>query len=103
MTIQFHSSVSEEEIQKFYERDYMKEVDKMFAEDSVPIEPKKQVNWEKLCHDLEDALTDEIEENHKLQIENEILRKESDSIVEYHKYQRNVISYLESKLGYDSV
>ena len=77
----------------------MKEVEEMFNEDK----PKKKVDWEDLARNLEKALNDEMKENEKLNKEIQILKMESDSIVEHHKYLRNVIYYLESKLGYNSV
>jgi BioD-like phosphotransacetylase family protein len=81
------------------EPDFMKEVEEMFNEDK----PKKKVDWEDLARNLEKALNDEMKENEKLNKEIQILKMESDSIVEHHKYLRNVIYYLESKLGYNSV
>jgi len=77
----------------------MKRVEEMFNED----EPKKKVDWEDLARNLEKALSDEIKENEKLSKEIQIVKMESDSIVEHHQYLRNVIYYLESKLGYNSV
>jgi hypothetical protein len=81
------------------EPDFMKRVEEMFNED----EPKKKVDWEDLARNLEKALSDEIKENEKLSKEIQIVKMESDSIVEHHQYLRNVIYYLESKLGYNSV
>ena len=56
------------------DRDFMKEVENMFAEDKT--------DWKSLSENLNKALVKEIEENKQL---------------------RTIISYLENKLGYDSV
>ena len=76
---------------------------KALEEFDEPIPRRKETNWENLAKELENALTDEIAENDKLKKEVDILRMESDAIVEHHKYLRNVIFYLESKLGYNQV
>ena len=59
------------------DKDFMKEVEEMFAEDKP-----KEVDWKSLSENLNKALVKEIEENKQL---------------------RTIISYLENKLGYDSV
>ena len=56
------------------DRNFMKEVENMFAEDKT--------DWKSLSENLNKALVKEIEENKQL---------------------RTIISYLENKLGYDSV
>ena len=55
----------------------MKEVEEMFAEDKP-----KEVNWKSLSENLNKALLKEIDENNNL---------------------RMIISYLEKKLGLDTV
>ena len=59
------------------DKDFMKEVEEMFAEDKP-----KEVDWKSLSENLNKALVKEIEENKQL---------------------KTIISYLENKLGYDSV
>ena len=56
------------------DRNFMKEVENMFAEDKT--------DWKSLSENLNKALVKEIEENKQL---------------------KTIISYLENKLGYDSV
>ena len=59
------------------EKDFMKEVEKMFAEDKP-----KEVDWRSLSENLNKALLKEIDENRQLSI---------------------IIFYLEKKLGLDTV
>ena len=59
------------------EKDFMKEVEEMFAEDKP-----KEVDWKSLSENLNKALLKEIDENMQLKI---------------------IISYLEKKLGLDTV
>jgi len=92
---------------------FLKEVEEMFKEDTVPVEPKKQVNWEKLCHDLEDALTTEIANNKELEkktnrlndaeLDVKYLEKENKNLRDQLMQQLGVITYLEKKIGNDSV
>ena len=56
------------------DKDFMKEVEEMFAEE--------QTDWKLLCENLNKALVKEIEENNQL---------------------NTIISYLEEKLGLDTV
>jgi hypothetical protein len=56
------------------DKDFMKEVEEMFAEE--------QTDWKLLCENLNKALVKEIEENNQL---------------------NTIISYLEKKLGLDTV
>lgn len=59
------------------DKDFMKEVEEMFAEDKP-----KEVDWKSLSENLNKALAKEIDENRQLNI---------------------IISYLEEKLGLDTV
>ena len=59
------------------EKNFMKEVEEMFAEDKP-----KEVDWKSLSENLNKALLKEIDENRQLNI---------------------IISYLEEKLGLDTV
>ena len=59
------------------EKNFMKEVEEMFAEDKP-----KEVDWKSLSENLNKALLKEIDENMQLKI---------------------IISYLEKKLGLDTV
>lgn len=59
------------------DKDFMKEVEEMFAEDKP-----KEVDWKSLSENLNKALLKEIDENRQLSI---------------------IISYLENKLGLDTV
>lgn len=59
------------------DKDFMKEVEEMFAEDKP-----KEVDWKSLSENLNKALLKEIDENRQLNI---------------------IISYLEEKLGLDTV
>ena len=92
------------------EPNFMKEVENMFKEDEPQ---KKQVDWEKLCHNLQEALTTEIANNRDLEqkinrlngielhvknLENEI-KKLNNNLMK----QLGVITYLENKIGYDTV
>ena len=93
--------------------DFLKEVEEMFKEDTVPIEPKKQVDWEKLSLTLEAALTSEIADNKTLSdklfrlegIEHHVtfLEKENRKLRDQLMQQLGVITYLEKKIGNDSV
>lgn len=60
---------------KISHSDFMREVEEMFGEEDL-------TDWKLLCENLNKALVKEIEENKQLHI---------------------IISYLEKKLGYDSV
>lgn len=60
---------------KISHSDFMREVEEMFGEED-------STDWKLLCENLNKALVKEIEENKQLHI---------------------IISYLEKKLGYDSV
>ena len=60
---------------KISHSDFMREVEEMFEEE-------ESTDWKLLCENLNKALVKEIEENKQLHI---------------------IVSYLEKKLGYDSV
>jgi hypothetical protein len=60
---------------KISRSDFVKDVEEMFAEE-------KPTDWKLLCEHLNKALVKEIEENNHLQI---------------------IISYLEKKIGFDTV
>ena len=76
---------------------YVDEINKLH-----PVKQKK-VDWEKLARQLEAALESQMDDYTILETKMRIIEKESDEIAEAHRRYITIISYLETKLGLNSV
>lgn len=62
-----------------------------------------KTDWQKLAKQLQEALESQIHDYQLLESRMEVVQKESDEIAESHRRYLTVISYLETKLGLNSV
>ena len=64
---------------------------------------RKKVDWEKLARQLEAALESQLDDYTILETKVQVLEKEVNEFVESHRRHITVISYLETKLGLNSI
>ena len=64
---------------------------------------RKKVDWEKLARFLEAALESQIDDYTILETKVQVLEKEADEYADSHRRYITVISYLETKLGLNSI
>jgi hypothetical protein len=62
-----------------------------------------EVDWQALAKKLQAALESQFDDYEILETKMKILEAESDEIAESHRRYLTIISYLETKLGLDSV
>ena len=63
----------------------------------------KKVNWQQLAKQLQAALESQIDDYTILETKVQVLEKEANEFAESHRRYLTVISYLETKLGLNSV